>query len=97
MPTDNNSVYTVNYDGFSGAITPLIEAGFLQGPVSARLPLNDPAAWDKIATACTEYLAGAGRGTWQTEALRENIAILALKLTAEAAIAWRASSRAAVK
>ncbi|HLW98582.1 MAG TPA: hypothetical protein VKR82_08050 [Candidatus Acidoferrales bacterium] len=85
-------VFSVTRETFDEVITPLIRYGFLEAPDPSRLPLNDPATWERIAIACTEYLTGAGRKLWGTATFHESVGIVALKLTAEAAIAWRATA-----
>lgn len=91
MGRQNEPAFMISEEAIASAVGPLVRSGLLDATAKDSTLANDPARWDKLAIACTEYLNGGTQTTSGTNAFEERLKVLALKLTAEAAIAWRAA------
>jgi hypothetical protein len=88
----NEPAFMISEQAIASAVSPLVRCGLLEETADHSAPADDPARWDKLAIACTEFLNGGIHDVSRPAEFDERLKVLALKLTAEAAIAWRAAT-----
>lgn len=91
MDRRNEPAFMISEHAIASAVSPLVQSGLLKDAADHSSMTNDPARWDKLAIACTEFLNIGAQNVYRTAPLEDRMKVLALKLTAEAAIAWRAA------
>jgi hypothetical protein len=93
LDRSTENLFALSEEKFAHAVGPLVRYGLLEASTGSLVSVNDPARWDKISIACTEFLSLGVHDICRKPEFQETLEILALKLTAEAAIAWRAASQ----
>lgn len=91
MDGTNGLAFSISQEAFAGAVDVLARYGALDDGTVRSLSMSDPGRWDRIAIACTEFLNVSSVTMRAIPDFQEMRQVLALKLTAEAAIAWRAA------